>query len=202
MESHRWYCSAEGARQYLQILFSKQYVPNHCDTCSEREIIYVTAGKTDILSAEELLQGRYFYSPICQSDRGWYQNWPPGKLCYKFFRTTHDSEYLWKHNASQLLELKYCLPSKGKSSVVIWICLGTLIDAKKKHSVSLTDIMNLEIVHKNQPSSFPWLCHVSSSLCSGEHLEETNSMLCYASMPYCIASARQLTLQSCQESEL
>lgn len=62
--------------------------------------------------------------------------------------------------------------------------------------------MNLEIVHKDQASSFPWLCHVSSSLCSGEHLEETNSMLFYASMPYCIDSIRQIMLQSCRKSEL
>jgi len=66
----------------------------------------------------------------------------------------------------------------------------------------MADIMTLETVHNYQPSSFLWLSHVSSSLYSGEHLEETKPMRCYVSTLYFTDSTRQLALQSCKKSEL
>lgn len=49
----------------------------------------------------------------------------------------------------------------------------------------MTGITNLETVHKYQPSFFLSLCHVSSSLYSGEHLEEPNP--CYAMLAHLIS---------------
>lgn len=66
----------------------------------------------------------------------------------------------------------------------------------------MADTMNLAAsttVQKYQPFSSIWLCSVSSSLCSGGHLEKTKSALDYFNKLYFTDISRQLMIKRCKE---
>lgn len=66
----------------------------------------------------------------------------------------------------------------------------------------MADTMNLAAsttVQKYQPFASIWLCNVSSSLCSGEHLEKTKCALDYFNKLYFTDISRQLMIKRCRE---